>query len=285
MSVIDWEQYLTEAITIFRKDFEKLNLEDRKIISKKEYNALPFEPCQIEVLDFGEGRRKILFLVHDKHLPDMMFSIHTEVKTIDESEFKKKYKFDMFTLKGFEILDFEKLFPDYRFFIISRTSMSYEPEMDSKELAQYFLKSAQQTLKDEQLYRITTTTEGLKKAIEKIPQKEVRDELMPSADAIAGALKEIKRIDDDLGKVRQLIGSATEIQDWKLLISDVGRLKEEHISRGIFESEIKRLDQRIDSLREIKFWSKRTIVDIVLAVIATISTTIVTLLATGIIKF
>jgi hypothetical protein len=115
------------------------------------------------------------------------------------------------------------------------------------------------------------------------------------AEKIDKALKEIKRIDEhekklmsvekDIVGMRRLVGSSQEFQDWRVMASDVETLKKTHVTKELFESEIRRIDQKIDSLKEIKFWSKRAIVDIVLAMVATVSTTIATLMAAGIIKF
>lgn len=74
--------------------------------------------------------------------------------------------------------------------------------------------------------------------------------------------------------MRRLIGVTKEFQDWRLLVSDVLTIKRDYTTQSIFQSEIARLDQRIEDLKAIRFWSKRTLVDIILAIIALIATLI-----------
>jgi len=75
---------------------------------------------------------------------------------------------------------------------------------------------------------------------------------LDTAKKIDGALQEIRRIDGEIGKVRQLIGVSKEYQDWKLLVSDVDRLKGEHVSKEVFKAKLDELDTRINSLAEIR---------------------------------
>ncbi len=102
----------------------------------------------------------------------------------------------------------------------------------------------------------------------------------------------VTTISEDVDGVRRLVGVSKEFQDWRLLISDVTRLKEEHISKREFDVDIKRLDEkiekgfdsfntRIEDLKAIKFWSKRTVLEIAL----TIWGVFLTLYVAGIIKF
>jgi len=93
--------------------------------------------------------------------------------------------------------------------------------------------------------------------------------------------KRISKIEEDICGVRRIIGVSKEFQDWRALTSDVETLKKKHVGKDLFESEVKRLDQRIDALKEVKFWSKRTFLEIILAIWGTI----VTLYASGVLRF
>ena len=62
----------------------------------------------------------------------------------------------------------------------------------------------------------------------------------------------IKRLDKEIDKVRQLVGVTKEIQDWKLLVSDVHRLKGEHVPREVFESRIGELSTKIEAFEKIE---------------------------------
>ena len=83
-----------------------------------------------------------------------------------------------------------------------------------------------------------------------------------------------------------------DFQDLRVYTTDVEYLKKTHVHKEVFLVEIKRLDEkinrglealntRIEDLKAIKFWSKRTLLEIALAVWGAI----VTLYATGILTF
>lgn len=153
--------------------------------------------------------------------------------------------------------------------------------------------------RDKQIASIENNTATLKNYI--IKSKPLNTvELTEITKEIDSALQEIKRIDEhdkklvsvekDIVGMRRIVGESKDFQEWRVLTPEVQRLKDEHISRKEFESDIKRLDEKIDSvntrikdLREIKFWSKRAVLDIALAIVATVSTAIAALLAAGII--
>jgi predicted transcriptional regulator len=65
-------------------------------------------------------------------------------------------------------------------------------------------------------------------------------------------MQEIKRLDNEIGKVRQLVGVTKEFQDWKLLVSDVDRLKGEHVPREVFESKLRELSTKIEAYEKIE---------------------------------
>ena len=301
--MISWEKYLTEAITTFRREFERLSLKDQKYIRKKVYDDLPFEPCQVEVLDFGIDKKIVFLLVHDKGLPDLKFNIHKKAKSMDESEFTKKYNFGFLDSAPLDQAYWQKLFPTHRLFIYTKISLRLKEMMSPQELAQYLLSNAKEQLRNEQVELIKHSTDGLRETIEKIPEKDIRNELLTNTKKIDMSLLEIKRLDEEIGKVRHLVGITKEIQDWKLLVTDVNRLKGEHVPKEVFDAKIERLDEkiekglenlnkrvdegikalntRIEDLKAMKFWSKRTLLDIALALLATVAT----LFAAGILKF
>ena len=83
-----------------------------------------------------------------------------------------------------------------------------------------------------------------------------------------------------------------DLQDFRVFITDIEYLKKSHVHKEVFLVEIKRLDEkinrglealntRIEDLKAIKFWSKRTLLEIALAIWGAI----ITLYATGILKF
>lgn len=290
--MVPWKKYLTEVVTIFRRQAGKLDPESQKRIRKVFRGRLLFEPCQIEVLDLKAKGFVVFLISHDKKLPDMTFEIHENAKSTDESKFLKKYEYKLIEQFGLSAFFGWGHALNEPWIIVMEDSVSVEQEMSSQGLADYIFKSVREELKNAQVDVIERSTSGLKESIAKIPKKETREELLVTTSKIDGALQEIKRLDKEIGKVRQLMGVSQEYQDWKLLVSDVYRLKGEHVPREIFNTHIKRLDEKIDTgikalderiedLKAIKFWSKRTLLEIALAIWGTI----VTAYATGILKF
>lgn len=110
-------------------------------------------------------------------------------------------------------------------------------------------------------------------------------ELVEAGKKLEKALWEIDRI-------HKTVEASKDFQDLRAFITDVEALKKSHIHKDVFIAETKRLDEKIDrglealntrieDLKAIKFWSKRTLLEIAL----TIWGTIVTLYTTGILKF
>ena len=117
-------------------------------------------------------------------------------------------------------------------------------------------------------------------------------ELVEAGKKLEKALREIRRMDKEIDRVHRMIGASKDFQDLRAFITDVEALKKSHIHKDVFITETKRLDEKIDrgfealntrieDLKAIKFWSKRTLLEIALALLGTIAT----LFATGILKF
>jgi hypothetical protein len=247
MNVYASEKCLRETIESFRESFRKLRPDEQRLAEEKGSGSSFLAPCQIEVLNF-EGSETILWLVvHDDTASDMQFTFHTGIKRIEESDFAKKYTFpvDISRLSSTSFHGLTILTEDW---CLSLSGAERHPTM----LAQVMLSHLRETIRNEQVKTIERSTEGLKESITRVPEKQLREELLTNTGQIDTALKEIKRIDEDLGKVRQLVGTSKEYQDWKLLITDVDRLKGEHVPREVFDANIKELNTRIDSFKEIK---------------------------------
>ena len=124
-------------------------------------------------------------------------------------------------------------------------------------------------------------------------------EFIEAAKKLEKALQEIGRIDKEIDRVHKIIGASKDFRDLRVFITDVDALKKSHIHKDVFITETKRLDEKIDKtldnlntrieaintriedLKAIKFWFKRTLLEIALAIWGAI----VTLYAAGILKF
>jgi uncharacterized protein (DUF302 family) len=289
----NWDFFLIRVIEIFREKYETENTKVKEVIKDKLFDVSLLSPCQIEVLD--SGREVVWLVVHDSNLQDMKFGIHESVKSYGESVFARKYDFKSLPSN---FLESKPSTHDNFFIFTKQKSIDSLPGLPEEVAANFFeqLRSlAGHELKGDQVAVIKSSTRGLRQSISKLPQED-RDNVEKIPERIDKALEEIKRIDEhekklssiekDISGMRHLVGVSKEYQDWRILTSDVESLKKRpYVSKELFESEVKRLDQRVDAMKEIKFWSKRTIIDVILAIVATASTIIAALFAAGVIHF
>lgn len=294
---MDWKEYCNTVAEAFRDEFSKLPEEVQSVIRDELFDRSFLKPCQFEILD--SGRHSVIwFVVHDKQLDDMEIKIHENVQSPNVSEFARRYSF--FTETTSEVNSLLASKSELVFTYMNHSKFAFARDRDPVLFAKSILRSlsiaTSSILARSRLDAIGGFFDQMRSTIARVSQKGIRTELTEMTEKIDEALKEIKRIDEhetklnelerDIGGVRTLIGASEKYQEWRVLTSDVNALKRmPHVSKEVFDSEIKRLDQRIDALKEIKFWSRRTIVDVILAVIATASTTIAGLLAAGIIHF
>jgi hypothetical protein len=237
----------------------------------------------------------------------MEFIVHSDVQITPQEFFRERAKERPELSERFGRLEreYDRLEKDHRsvstwsfekglFYILSKHDfLSEDPKsFASNEVASF----ARMVFSHGERETIGSKAEEIKSEAGKIVDENLRTKLLKAADEIETSLTKMKRLDEhdqkiaviegEIEGVRRLIGTTKEYQDWRVLVSDVAEFKKTpHVTKDLFDSEIKRLDQRIDALKEIRFWSKRTIIDIVLASIATASTIIAALLAKGIIHF
>ena len=148
-------------------------------------------------------------------------------------------------------------------------------------------------LREKQRERIEETVDDLKRDAKSIPEGvELRAKIIENTRRLDSQMKQLdKKVKKEIGAIRKLVGTSKDFLDWKAFSTDVEHLKETHIAKDVFDVHIKRLDEKIDKglealntriedLKAIKFWSKRTLLEIALAIWGAI----VTLYATGILK-
>jgi hypothetical protein len=288
---VDWNEFCKKVLTMSRVLYKQSGFEET--IENKLFDRTFLPPCQIEVLD--SGAEVVWLVVHDDKVADMTFKILTNVKNYSESSFAKKYNLNSLPR------DFLSSKPASArtLWIFMKDSYYTDFSADAEEFATQLFQKLEAKIFSEvrknQFDVIQSSTEGLKKSLSSLEEGKSRRIMEDVAKTIDKAVKEVKRIDEyekklssmekDIVSVRQLVGASQEFQDWRVLIADVEDLKKANVSKELFKSEIKRLDEKIDGLREIRFWSKRTLLDIVLASVASASTIIASLLAMGVIHF
>jgi hypothetical protein len=291
-----WEEYLTEAVKAFREEFvSTFSRGEQEYVRKHLLDETLLEPCQMEIFELKAGKGTVLFILHKTTLADMLVNLHTEATTADIRTFYEKEKdhfgvpFDVVE----KLLDQRKL--QSMLLAYTKSWLSIASEGKPEGFARSLLTSLRTDIKSAQVKTIEKTTEELKKRIPKIPEKD-REEFLGYATKIDAALQEIARIDakysEEIGGVRKIIGASEEFQDFRVFTTEVEDLKKTHIPKDVFVSEVKRLDEKIDKglqalntrmedLKAIKFWSKRTLLDIALAILAVLAT----LYGAGVLKF
>jgi hypothetical protein len=291
-----WEEYATETVKAFREEFNTFSGGEREYVKEHLLGETLLKPTQMEIFELKVQKGTVLFALHKTTLADMSVNLHTEATTDDIRLFLEK-EGDSFKLTSEAVTRLLglKTMP-WLLAILGRwLYVDHENKRDPRLLARTILSSLRTDIKSAQVRTIEKTTEELKKRIPRIPEED-REELLAYATKIDAALQEIARIDakvsDEIGGVRKIIGASKEFQDFRVFTTDVEDLKKTHVPKDVFVSEIKRLDEKIDSglqalntrmddLKAIRFWSKRTLLEIALAILAALAT----LYAAGVLKF
>lgn len=290
-----WDSYLDTFLESYRDLTKRMSIEQQRILQTMP--SVSFSPpCQIEVLEFIPLDRTVWVLLYDKKRKDKEFTsskdtLQDVTHLVDNIVMKYPWlrkKRDLLTKRIQDGLQkpydqFKRVTPQCGTIAFTYNVMDSFPDPAAHAtMMMLWTKSFVRNKLERE--KLKNTTRTLKDQIDKVPQAEIRTELQKTVSRLDEHQTKLSKITSDILGVRKLIGATKEFQDWKLLVSDVNDLKKTHIPKELFMSEVKRLDQRIDALREIKFMSKRTILDIILAIIAATSTIIAALLATGIIN-
>jgi hypothetical protein len=294
--VTAWEEYLTEAIELFREEFgSTFSGGEQEYIRKRLFYGTLLEPCQMEIFELKVEKGAIAFVLHKTNLADMLFNVHTEATMDDIRSFYSKENGNL--KLSSELTEQLLVAPtESQLFVYTERWMFVSfLDVKPKAFAHLLARPLRNEIKDAQVKNIEKTTKELKKSIPKIPQKD-RNEFLEYATKIDTALQEIAKIDakvsEEIGGVRKIIGASKEFQDFRVFTTDVEDLKKTHVPKDVFVSEVKRLDEKIDKgleglntriedLKAIKFWSKRTLLEIALAILAALAT----LYGAGVLKF
>ena len=308
--MISWQTYLTTMVDTFRKNYNTLT-EGQKAVAQ--LNTTFSEPCQIEVFSFKKPRRDMLLVSFDPKRPDKEFVIHDEIGIDAETYVSRRAQSDNIFRKhkkGFSSTLTRKVLGTQWENLTKRMSVYYFDNLrkqhpDPKifaykrfmEVHFFTRENVSRMARLGQYAQLSREVDKLKTQLKQISDENLRSSALSTTEGISSRITEVKKIDEhekriekieqDIGGVRKIIGVTKEFQDWRILVSDVNRLKGEHVPKEVFESEIKRLEDkikgtntRIEDLKAIKFWSKRTLLEIALGIWGAI----ITLYAAGILK-
>jgi len=306
--MVDSPSFLKIYVDNWRNSFRQLSENEQSMIIKTNFSLDFLEPLQVEVISFKNSEVFLWLITHDKERPDLLFTFKLDIEEDPKVFFRNQKKlapnwYNKFK-RGIEIglLNFEiggnfgemiNCIDNVTFYFFGNKILKTDPAKKAQTDVRILLL---ETLIEFEKENLDRSTEEILTEAKLIQDESQRKKLLSAAGEIVSSLsrlkgyeeqdKKIAGMKEEIRDVRKLIGASIEFQDWRLLIEDVERLKNSsYISRDFFDNVVKRLDQRIDDIKEIKFWSKRTIIDVGLAVIATASTLIAALLGAGIIHF
>jgi len=308
--MISWEEYVKANILEFRKRYGKFSKEIKKIIKEDKLLSLVSlnKPCQVVVIGFRALSTKCFIILHSKKNLDMEIKVLEEIAFDDfSSEVLKKIRL----LEPLGSREIGKIYNVVRYVLTEQSeeiamswgsfykSIVFFLKSDPKTWTPHIISDFMQRMMGLRInsLKIKETVGDIRRDAGEIPVTEVRTKITEATERLEEQIKQLdKKLKEEVGGVRQLIGASEKYLDWKAFTTDFEHLKETHIAKDVFDAHIKRIDEKIDKglqalstriedLKAIKFWSKRTIVDIILAIIATASTTIVTLIVAGILKF
>lgn len=316
MSTHNWKEFLLVTVRKFREYFDRLTPAEKNLLIKhKEFEAVRslslIKPCQIVVFDFIEPLPIAFLITHHTNHPDLDFYIYERIDNPKQLEkiITEEKPFWLEDIKNYGFFKDVKREPDWinsltygekrAFLLCTEEEAREDPEWIAKMLMDSINFSFGDYYMEAQKEQIGESTSKLKKDATLIPAPNIRTRVLEAADKIDNALRQMdhlkkydKRlgfIEREIGGVRKLIGVTKEYQDFIVLTSAVDEIRKNYVNRSLFDEAIKRIDERIngvntriEDIKAIKFWSKRTIVDVILGAIATTSTLIAALLAAGI---
>jgi len=251
---MDWKDFVTKTIELYRQEFEKLRPEEKKLILSDYFDDTLLKPCQVEVL-VSSGEVACL-VIHDTQLDDMRIEIRENSKSYGDSEFVKKYHLKLFPALGKTTFVPSLIEEEY---VVFWTKHRFHPnrgrpvpDVIVQDMLSNIIVATRESVKKKQVDSIRKSAGDLKESIAKLPESEIRSTLEEQTKGIDRAVEDIKRLDKEISGVRQLIGVSREYQDWRLLVSDVQKLKGEYVPREVFEARANELNTRIDSIFEVK---------------------------------
>jgi hypothetical protein len=273
--MISWEEYIKAQISEFRKDYEQYPAEIKaKIVRNPDYEdvrSLAENPTQFIVLDFVGSYPKCFIIVHLEDHSDMEVLIIEDVKPRDFADLSKKPPLStMLSTKDIErITDFVVSFPKGKgsfsasFSSLEQCSfLSYrdDPRTSAKFPFPIFPSILEvrsllaEYTRRKQTEEIEETVNDIKKDAEAIPiDTKFKKRFIEKTERLDNQIKQLhNKVEEEITAVRKLVGSTESIKEWKLLISDVDRLKGEHVPREVLESKLEGLSTKIEALEKIE---------------------------------
>lgn len=309
--MISWQEYVEKEIQEYRRIYASL---PQKVI-KEENLRLDItlnSPTQVVVFDFKSPYPKAIIVLHNLKLPDMKTEVFENVKYEDFSKISEDPRF--VNMADGKTVDWiknaiprgipKKLPPTWGLrrgpleggwlILINGDPLGgrlfFFRFLGAQNIDHLLIEHNRKKQKE----KVETIVHALKRDAEAIPKGvDLRNKIIENTKRLEGQIEELSdRFVKEVDELHKFIGSSGKFMSLKAFTSEIEHLKETHIAKDVIGAEIKRLDEkierglealntRIEDLKAIKFWSKRTFLEIALAIWGAI----VTLIAAGIIKF
>jgi len=269
---ITWKEYLTDFIRAYRNLVDGLPTRMREKVEHP-YNRRFLKPCQIEVMRFGTTLTLVLTSTNNENRSDMEIIVHEQPENSSEfmDDFVKRNPELKENREEIYKLLFDKSHDPYTRYALFTPHFSeisiitpemVPPDLFAIEQFNSLVESIVDEYDEEQRKVIKDASQKLKRDIEAIPESETRARLEERVKSIESALmnigsfdkisKKVASLEGDISGLRTLVGTSEYFKDWKLLVSDVQRLKVEHVPREVIDARVNELNTRIDSFSEIK---------------------------------
>jgi len=233
-----------------------------------------YKPCQFHIFEFSSISRVLWLITHVKNKPDMAIKVFKGIEEKPKAfvSAHKQYKKYSWT---FDITEDVKEFKFHPELLTAKDHLGFLFSSEPRNII-YKAKELGNAKMSSLIVESTKTLEDSLDKLRKIDEHE----------------QKLMTLEDEIIGVRKLVGTTKEFQEFRAFTTELENLKKTHIHREVFLTEVKRLDEkmekglealntRIEDLKAIKLWSKRTLLEIALAILAIIST----LFATGTLKF
>lgn len=302
-----WEKYIKSNVLKFRELYSGLPEGIRVDLKKTAFYRIRLnKPWQIVVVTFAKYTDSFFFISNSQENPDMEIIVYENIELADfwRNEQRQEKLNELF---GEEGINFIKSYfmphlgaPNhYWTFWDSKTvilNFSFDPRTIKNGIALLLFGIVKQVVdgirREKQRKKIKSTVTDLKRFAEGIPETvQLKKKIIESTKRLEGQIKNLnKKFEEEVSVLRDLVG-AEEHLGWRAFSFDIKRLKETHLEKEVFDTHVRRLDEkienktealntRIEDLKAIKFWSKRTLLEIAL----TVWGSIMTLYVSGILK-
>lgn len=297
-----WEEYIKSNILKFREMYAELDPKIRQKVeeSKFVYGNKLCKPCQVLLITYSGFSDVFLVVVNSKKMADKTIIVK---ENVDFEGFWEKDENRKLS-KTFGVFYPNNLRPSNPSGVSASWSANLvtlhlpeDPRYKINQIAEYFFKNIRSEIsfikREKQSKKIESTVEDIKRAVEAIPETvQLKKKIIDNTKRLEKQIEQQnKKFEEDFSALREMVGTDEHI-GWKGFCSDIKHLKDTHLEREVFDAHIKRLDEkiergieslntRIEDLKAIKFWSKRTFLEIALFIWGAI----LTLYVAGIIKF